>query len=125
MHKYKAGKLHSGSKSGPEVKSRKQAVAIMLSEKRAAEGGKKEYMPAKKNRSVMGRKVIHHSPDKFPVSTDPGYDQMLLNADQGKTSGTYGGLRKDMKPMQQESPKPAKALDSMLDYLGKMGGKKK
>ena len=34
MHKFKAGKLHSGSKSGPKVKSRKQAIAIMLSEKR-------------------------------------------------------------------------------------------
>jgi len=43
MHKFKAGKLHSGSKSGPIVKSRKTAIAIMLSEKRAAEGGKKEY----------------------------------------------------------------------------------
>ncbi len=43
MHKFGAGKLHSGSKTGPKVKSQKQAVAIMLSEKRAAEGGKKEY----------------------------------------------------------------------------------
>jgi hypothetical protein len=29
---YKAGKLHSGSKKGPVVKSRDQAVAIALSE---------------------------------------------------------------------------------------------
>jgi hypothetical protein len=43
MGKWKAGKLHSGSKTGPKVKSQKQAVAIMLSEKRAAKGGKKEY----------------------------------------------------------------------------------
>src|SRR3990167_7154384 len=34
MGKFKRGKLHSGSKSGPKVKSRKQAVAIMMSEKR-------------------------------------------------------------------------------------------
>lgn len=45
MHKWKTGKLHSGSKTGKKVKSQKQAVAIMLSEKRAAEGGKKEYKP--------------------------------------------------------------------------------
>jgi hypothetical protein len=32
MHEYKSGKLHSGSKSGPKVKSRKQAIAIALSE---------------------------------------------------------------------------------------------
>jgi hypothetical protein len=31
MHEYKTGTLHSGKK-GPEVKSRKQAIAIALSE---------------------------------------------------------------------------------------------
>lgn len=43
MHKWKSGELHSGSKKGPRVKSQKQAVAIMLSEKRAAAKGKSEY----------------------------------------------------------------------------------
>jgi hypothetical protein len=43
MGKWKAGDLHSGSKSGPEVKGQKQAVAIMLSEKKAATKGKTEY----------------------------------------------------------------------------------
>jgi hypothetical protein len=32
MKEYKEGKLHSGSKKGPVVKSRKQAVAIAMSE---------------------------------------------------------------------------------------------
>lgn len=36
MREYKEGKLHSGSKRGPVVKSRKQAVAIALSESRKA-----------------------------------------------------------------------------------------
>ena len=36
MDEYKAGELHSGSKSGPVVKSRKQAVAIGMSEARKA-----------------------------------------------------------------------------------------
>ena len=42
MNKWKSGKLHSGSKSGPKVTSQKQAVAIMMSEKRneKAHGGK-------------------------------------------------------------------------------------
>lgn len=40
MHKFKHGDLHSGSKTGPQVKNRKQAIAIMLSEKRS---NKKEY----------------------------------------------------------------------------------
>jgi hypothetical protein len=34
MEEYKEGKLHSGSKKGPVVKSRKQAIAISLSEAR-------------------------------------------------------------------------------------------
>lgn len=32
MGEFKAGTLHSGSKKGPVVKSRKQAIAIALSE---------------------------------------------------------------------------------------------
>lgn len=35
MHEFKAGELHSGSKAGPVVKSRDQAVAIALSQARA------------------------------------------------------------------------------------------
>ena len=34
MHEFKHGRLRSGSKRGPKVKSRKQAIAIMLSERR-------------------------------------------------------------------------------------------
>ncbi len=44
MHKWKTGQLKSGG-SGKTVKSQKQAVAIMLSEKRKAKAGKKEYQP--------------------------------------------------------------------------------
>jgi hypothetical protein len=36
MREYKEGKLHSGSKKGPKVKSREQAIAIALSEARKA-----------------------------------------------------------------------------------------
>ena len=46
LHKWKAGKLYSGG-NGKPVKNQKQAVAIMLSEKRAAEGGKTEYKSKK------------------------------------------------------------------------------
>ena len=38
MHEYKHGTLHSGSKKGPKVKSRKQAVAIALKQ-----AGKSKY----------------------------------------------------------------------------------
>ena len=47
MHKWKAGTLKSGG-SGKPVKNQKQAVAIMLSEKRKADSGDKEYQPKKK-----------------------------------------------------------------------------
>jgi hypothetical protein len=42
MGKFKRGQLHSGSKRGPKVKGRGQAIAIMMSEKRKekAHGGK-------------------------------------------------------------------------------------
>jgi len=51
MGKWKAGDLHSGSKTGKVVKSQKQAVAIMLSEKRAEEGNGGKY-PEKKSRKA-------------------------------------------------------------------------
>jgi hypothetical protein len=54
MDKWKTGRLKSGNKdTGKPVKNQKQAVAILLSEKRAAEGGKAEYQPKAKG---LGRK---------------------------------------------------------------------
>jgi hypothetical protein len=50
MSKFGSGNLHSGSKTGKKVTNHKQAVAIMLSEKRAAQGGKQEY----KSHSLKG-----------------------------------------------------------------------
>lgn len=38
MKEYKAGSLHSGSKAGPLVKSRSQAIAIALSQARRKAG---------------------------------------------------------------------------------------
>lgn len=58
MSKFKGGELHSGSKKGPKVKDRKQAIAIMLSEKRAAGGGKEEYK-SKHGKAVDGLKKAH------------------------------------------------------------------
>jgi hypothetical protein len=53
MSKWKAGKLHSGSKSGPKVKSQKQAIAIMLSEKRASKH-KPEYRASDRRNDSWG-----------------------------------------------------------------------
>lgn len=54
MSKFKRGKLHSGSKTGSKVTDRDQAIAIMMSEKREAEKGKKEYQPRKGARKGRG-----------------------------------------------------------------------
>ncbi len=54
MHKFKHGQLHSGSKTGKKVTNRKQAIAIMMSEKRneSKHGGKYvDTGPSKKVRS--------------------------------------------------------------------------
>ena len=60
LHKFKEGNLHSGSDNGPKVSNRKQAVAIMLSEKRKAKAGNKEYQgvgPSDETKKKMfGRK---------------------------------------------------------------------
>lgn len=40
LHEYKEGTLHSGSKHGPVVQSRKQAIAIALHEAKSDGGGK-------------------------------------------------------------------------------------
>lgn len=53
LGKFKRGELRSGSKSGPKVKNRKQAIAIYLSEKRTerANGGK---YPERNKRGILG-----------------------------------------------------------------------
>ena len=54
MHKWKQGALHSGNKKGPVVGSQKQAIAIMLSEKKKAGEGKAEYAsPSSKAKKRM------------------------------------------------------------------------
>jgi len=60
LHEYKEGQLHSGSKKGPKVKSRKQAIAIALSEARKAgekvKPAKKRGKFAKKARMALKRR---------------------------------------------------------------------
>jgi uncharacterized protein DUF6496 len=48
MDEYKEGKLHSGSKKGPEVKSRKQAIAIAMSESGQSKSQNKRHDVMKK-----------------------------------------------------------------------------
>jgi hypothetical protein len=57
MHKFKGGNLHSGSKSGPKVKNRKQAIAIMMSEKKAAKTNP-EYASIGPSKSLKAKKGL-------------------------------------------------------------------
>ena len=70
LHKFKHGQLHSGSKKGPLVKSRKQAIAIALSESRQAkkaDGGAALNLAYAIKRAEGGK--VHVGPI---VSTVPG-----------------------------------------------------
>lgn len=65
MAEFAAGKLHSGSKRGPVVKEREQAIAIGLSEQRAAQKkGKVKERPRKRPRPRSGdliRRAMEHT----------------------------------------------------------------
>lgn len=54
MHEFREGKLHSGSKHGPEVTNRKQAIAIALSEARKNKGTAKHKALHKRLSQVKG-----------------------------------------------------------------------
>lgn len=57
MHKFKAGKLHSGSKTGKKVTSRKQAIAIKLSEERAEKKHGGKYPEKRREKRLEGKAI--------------------------------------------------------------------
>jgi len=85
MGEFKAGTLHSGSKKGPEVTSKKQATAIALSEARKA-GAK---IPVKKGRGGMIEEGISTRPTTAS-------DRRMTDEELGMTPG--GVAPKKMPP---------------------------
>ena len=79
-------------------------------------------------RCVMGRQVIHHSPDKHPEQGDQmtpeQMDQMVEQAAKQAT-GTYSNSRQIMKPAQQTLPRDTQSQGGgVMDYLKRLGGSK-
>jgi hypothetical protein len=72
MGEFGEGKLHSGSKKGPKVTNPKQAVAIALSEQRAAKKsrGGVQYIDKGKDTSVPVKDI---KSGKIPQSTDEDF----------------------------------------------------
>ena len=72
MDEFKAGKLHSGSKHGPEVKSRAQAIAIGLSEQRKEGHHVKQPKHPHKNMEMKGSNLpfgaaTHGKPNEHDI----------------------------------------------------------
>lgn len=77
MSKFKAGTLKSGG--GGKVHSREQAIAIMMSEKRAASHGKSEYKASYDNGGIVPKTgTIHVKKGELVVPADhPAFAQIL------------------------------------------------
>jgi len=101
MGEYKRGELHSGSKKGPVVKSRKQAVAIALSEARKAgqkvvkkaEGGYQESPPEMKSESFK---------EAFRRARNAGQKEFSWRGDRYTTK-----LKEEVKPREEAKERVA------------------
>lgn len=64
MHEFRTGALHSGSKKGPVVKNRKQAIAIAMSEagmkKKYATGGMMEDGDVAQDKAMISKAIKQH-----------------------------------------------------------------
>ena len=119
MEEFTKGKLHSGSKEGPKVKSTKQAVAIALNEARAAgakiprvkkaRGGMMEeggtYNERGKRATMAeiaaeGRRMEGRKPPVEGISSRPTDDsgRRMTNAELGMTPGGVDPAKKKAMP---------------------------
>lgn len=80
MREYRKGTLHSGSKHGPKVTSKKQAIAIGLAQQQRGKkkpkrrGGISEAIEQHmKGRGARKQNGYGHSLDPHPEDPDDGY----------------------------------------------------
>jgi hypothetical protein len=99
MHEFKEGELHSGSKTGPIVKDRKQAVAIALSEAsnspKYKKGGEITFTITKNNTEQIIR-------DFLRINKAPNYHGIYEKED-GYISLDYGKYGYSVSESQQET----------------------
>ena len=87
MDEWKGGQLHSGSSSGPVVRTQPQAVAIALSEQRRAQGSAparqtapRQVHPVLQQRAQMVSAAHRHLSKAIPGFTKlPMRDQMIAH----------------------------------------------
>ena len=125
MKEYKEGKLHSGSKKGPDVTSRKQAVAIALSEARKAAKKKK---PAAKHE----KKEKHESKSKHEKRESKAQERREHKKDpKGKKVTVAKGVKVShgKEEKMREKPGSSNAGEyknvSPKQFAGKSGGASK
>jgi len=96
MHEFKHGQLHSGSKHGPKVKSRKQAVAIGMSEQRQMKKSMHGSGPFTKAEMDKGYKVCYTSAELQRMDTDRLHtvDEFTMA---NRRNGTSGKNRKNLR----------------------------
>ena len=137
MGEFKAGKLHSGSKSGPVVKNPKQAIAIAMSEKNAAgmkKGGKTKAKPEPKamvskevamlRKAGAPVKMIRHEeaemPEGMPMSPLASAARPPMAAPgMMKKGGKVEGSKADMEQDKAMIKKAFKQHDSQEHKGGK------
>jgi hypothetical protein len=107
MHEFKGGELHSGSKHGPKVTNRAQAIAIGLSEARAAGEHVKPMthvapdMSAKHNYLGHFRKAENINAGHNTITGTPGSFHVVSEHGGKNLGGPYRSKSQAVKRLRQ------------------------
>ena len=104
MHEFKHGELHSGSKHGPVVRNRKQAIAIAMSEQRQKKGKKMKSSRMMTGRPAQRMTMVYGSGPFSASDQQRGYKVMCdatelqkMNTDKVANAGPLLARRVDPK----------------------------